>query len=87
MKLNREIHSMKENGTWEITSLPKGAKALPCGWVFRVKVNPDRSTDKYKARLVIREFHQRQGIDYEKNFSPGARMSTIRSVLTQVEMS
>ena len=44
--------SLKENHTWELTSLPKRSRVIPSKWGFRVKSNPDGSVDKYKARLV-----------------------------------
>lgn len=80
--MDREIDSLHQNETWNLTRLPKGLKALPCKWVFRVKTNPDGSIDKYKARLVVKGFAQRQGIDYDQTFSSVARMETIRSVLS-----
>ena len=35
----------------------------------------------YKARFVARGFSQKEGIDYEENFAPTARYTSIRSVL------
>ena len=80
--MDREIDSLHQNETWNLTRLPKGSKALPCKWVYRVKTNPDGSIDKYKARLVVKGFAQRQGIDDDQTFSSVARMETIRSVLS-----
>lgn len=45
-----EITSLKENQTWKLTSLPEGAKALPCKWVFHMKFNSEGSIDRRKAR-------------------------------------
>lgn len=80
--MDSEMNSLLENDTWKLVSLPKGRKAIPCKWIFRVKMNADGSVDKYKARLVIKGFHQKRGIDYEQTFSPVTRMATVRSVLS-----
>lgn len=76
-----EINSLNENKTWDLVNLPDGRKALPCKWVFRLKTNPDGSIDKFKARLVIKGYSQQKGIDYDKTFSPVARLSTIRAII------
>ena len=55
-----EINSLNENQTWELCHLPKGAKVLPCKWVYKVKTQSDGSIDTYKARLVAKGFTQRQ---------------------------
>ena len=37
---------------------------------------------KYKSRLVVKGFTQRQGIDFDQTFSLVAKMGRIRSVLS-----
>src|ERR1044072_9524868 len=46
--------------------------------VFKVKLNPDGSISKHKARLVVRGFMQRAGLDYSEVFAPVARIETVR---------
>lgn len=36
------------------------------------------NVDKYKARLVAREFTQTEGLDYFETFARVAKMSTVR---------
>ena len=48
-----------KNNTWILTNLPPGAKPIVCKWIFKKKLNPDGSIDKYKARLVAKEFSQK----------------------------
>ncbi|GJV70191.1 retrovirus-related pol polyprotein from transposon TNT 1-94, partial [Tanacetum coccineum] len=37
--------------------------------------------DKYKARLVIRGFSQKEGLDYKHTFSPVAKAATVRVLI------
>jgi Reverse transcriptase (RNA-dependent DNA polymerase) len=40
---------------------------------------------KYEARLVVKGFGQKQGIDFEDIFSPVVKMTSIRIVLSLVD--
>jgi ATP-binding cassette subfamily B (MDR/TAP) protein 1 len=76
-----EIKSLYENDTFDLVSLPKGKKALKQKWVYRVKTEEHSSHPRYKARLVVKGFSQRKGIDFDEIFSPVVTMSSIRVVL------
>ena len=41
----------------------------------------DGSIDKYKARLVIKGYRQREGLDYFDSYSPVTRINFIRMIL------
>lgn len=50
-------------------------------WIFHIKRLHDGSIDRYKARLVAKEFHQRLGVDCHDKFSLVIKHATIRLVL------
>ncbi|RVW87889.1 Retrovirus-related Pol polyprotein from transposon TNT 1-94 [Vitis vinifera] len=83
LAMKDEMDSLLGNQTWELTELPVGKKALHNKWVYRIKNEHDGSK-RYKARLVVKGFQQKEGIDYTEIFSPVVNMSTIRLVLGMV---
>ena len=60
--------------------LLKGRKVLKNKWVYILK-NDDEKCVKYKARLVVKGFEQKQGVDFDETFSPVVKMSSIRTIL------
>ncbi|GJV63637.1 ribonuclease H-like domain, reverse transcriptase, RNA-dependent DNA polymerase [Tanacetum coccineum] len=76
-----ELDSINRNNTWELTTLPKGHKAIGLKWVFKTKKEANGSIIKHKARLVAKGYIQQHGIDFEEVFAPVARMETIRLLL------
>ncbi|GJS99151.1 ribonuclease H-like domain, reverse transcriptase, RNA-dependent DNA polymerase [Tanacetum coccineum] len=76
-----ELDSINRNNTWELTTLPKGHKAIGLKWVFKTKKDANGNIVKHKARLVAKGYIQEHGIDFEEVFAPVARMETIRLLL------
>uniref|UniRef100_A0A2N9HLM6 Integrase catalytic domain-containing protein n=1 Tax=Fagus sylvatica TaxID=28930 RepID=A0A2N9HLM6_FAGSY len=78
--MHEEMDSLHKNNTYELVELPKGKKALRNKWVFKLKKDGEKLV-KYKARLVVKGFNQKQGIDFDEIFSPVVKMSSIRVIL------
>ena len=54
--MDKEIQALEATKTWVLTPLPPGKRPIGCKWVYRVKVNPDGSVERYKARLAANSY-------------------------------
>ena len=59
-----------------------GHTVIGCKWVFKVKLKPGSSLERYKARLITKDFQQTLGLDYFETFSLVVKPTTIRIVLS-----
>jgi hypothetical protein len=57
----------------EMSSSPMG-----CKWVFKKKIRPDGTIDKYKERIVAKCYTQKKGEDFFNTYLPVLRLTTIR---------
>ena len=81
--INDEMRSLEKNDTWVLTVLPPRKRALLNKWVFRIKTEPDGKR-RFKVRLVVKRYSQRNGIDYTEIFSPVVKLTSIRILLSIV---
>nr|GEZ58374.1 retrotransposon protein, putative, Ty1-copia subclass [Tanacetum cinerariifolium] len=70
----------------ELVDLPPGCKPLGYKWIFKKKMKADDTIDKYKARLVIKGYRQRECLDYFDTYSPVTRITSIRMVFAIVAL-
>jgi hypothetical protein len=54
--MNSEFAALQANKTWHLVPLKKNVNAIDCKWVYKVKRKSDGTIDRYKARLVMKEF-------------------------------
>ena len=80
--LEAEYNSLVKSETWELVIPPDDACIVGSKWVFKIKRKANGEVDRYKARLVPQGYSQTYGIDYEEVFSPIARYSSIRTLLS-----
>ncbi|GJW43634.1 putative RNA-directed DNA polymerase [Tanacetum coccineum] len=79
--MDAELSSIEKNKTWTLVDLPKNRKAIDLKWVYKVKRDPSRKTSKYKARVVVKGYVQKRGVDYDEVFAPVARIEKVRVIL------
>ncbi|GKA35766.1 NB-ARC domains-containing protein [Tanacetum coccineum] len=71
----RNDEEPNQTGPW--IDLPKeSTKRYSLKWVYKVKRDPSRKTSKYKARVVVKGYVQKRGVDYDEVFAPVARIET-----------
>ncbi|KAH9672464.1 hypothetical protein KPL70_017737 [Citrus sinensis] len=80
-----EVTPRVEEETWELVKSPKGKRAIGNKWVYTKKQgSPNQTTPRYKARLVAKDFAQKEGIDYNEVFSSVVKHTCIRILLALV---
>ena len=71
-----------KNDVWDVIPILEGKSVVTSKWIYKIKHTAFGRIEKYKARFVARGFSQKEGIDYEENFAPVARYTSIISVLS-----
>ena len=79
--MEEELDQIQKNETWELVPRPKNKNVIGTKWVFQKKLNEEGQVTRNEARLVCKGYAQVEGIDFEENFSPIARMEAIRMIL------
>lgn len=88
--MEEEISSLKHNCTWILSDKPKFQKIIGYRWLFKRKLeNTLPPKLRYKARLVVKGYTQREGIDVTEVFSSVVKHCSIRimlSIVTQFDL-
>nr|GFB14438.1 retrovirus-related Pol polyprotein from transposon TNT 1-94 [Tanacetum cinerariifolium] len=79
--MQEELHQFIRLDVWELVSSPDGIKPLTLKWLFKNKHDEENTVIRNKTRLIVREYQQEEGIDFEESFAPVARMEAIKIFL------
>jgi len=90
----QEWHALVGNQTFDIENGTKGNAVHkrvtdiehPIGykWHYKRKVNPDRSA-RDKARIVIKGYEPKKGINYNETYAPVSKMATLQCHLESTD--
>jgi hypothetical protein len=50
-------------------------------FVYKIKMNPDGTIEKFKVRLVALGNHQKYGETFSETYAPGTQLSSSRLIL------
>ncbi|PKI69092.1 hypothetical protein CRG98_010561 [Punica granatum] len=54
--MKEELSMIEKNQTWELVDSPQDRKVIGVKWMYRTKLNSDGYVNKYKVRLVIKDY-------------------------------
>jgi hypothetical protein len=74
--------STMKNDVWEVVPRPEGKSVIGSRWIYKIKHAADGNIGKFKARFVAKGFSQKEEVDYDETFSPVARYTSIRAVIS-----
>ena len=66
--MKEEMDSLVNKRAWDLIQFPVGKRALQNKWVYKLKEEYG-GEKRYKARLVVKGFSQKKGIDFDEIFS------------------
>ena len=79
--MKEEMEAIDRNHTWELVAPPPNCKPIGLKWLFKVKISAKGEIPRYKARLIVKGYSQRQGIDFDEVFAPVIRFESIRVLI------
>ncbi|WJZ87759.1 hypothetical protein VitviT2T_007113 [Vitis vinifera] len=82
--MDDEMNSMYMNGVWDLVELPHGCKPDGCKWVFKTKRDSSGKIERYKAKLMVKGYSQRKGIDFKETFSHVSTKDSFRVIMAIV---
>ena len=82
--MKEELKFMEENKVWKIVDLPEGAKRVRCKWVFKTKCDSKDNVERYKVRLIAKEFTKKDSTNYKETFLPVSKKDSLWITMTLV---
>nr|GEZ48696.1 retrovirus-related Pol polyprotein from transposon TNT 1-94 [Tanacetum cinerariifolium] len=78
--MQEELLQFKRLNVWVLVP-PDNLTPLALKWLFKNKLDEEKTVIRNKSRVVVRGYRQEEGIDFKESFAPVARMEAIRIFL------
>jgi hypothetical protein len=78
----KEYQSIMKNDVWEVVPRLEGKSMVTSKWLFKIKHATDGNIEKYKEIFVLGGFYQKEYIEYDETFTPVARYTSIRTIIS-----
>ncbi|GJW23348.1 retrovirus-related pol polyprotein from transposon TNT 1-94 [Tanacetum coccineum] len=75
--MQKELLQFKRLDVWVLVPAPDNIKPLTLKWLFKNKHDEENTVIRNKTRLVVRGYHQEEGLDFKESFASVARMEAI----------
>ena len=73
------MNALTNNEIWKLIERSKNVEnVIISKWIFKIKYIFTKNIDRYKTRLIVRNFNQIQNIDYDEIFSSTLRLKLLR---------
>lgn len=79
--ITSEMDFILEHETQVLTDLLSRCKPIGCKWIYKKKLNPDGTIDKYNVRLIAKGFSQNEGLNYFDTYLSNTCITTNRVLL------
>nr|GEV75308.1 retrovirus-related Pol polyprotein from transposon TNT 1-94 [Tanacetum cinerariifolium] len=68
--MQKELLQFKRIDVWVLVPTPDNISPLTLKWMFKNKNDEEKMVIQKKSRLVVREYRQEEGLDFEESFAP-----------------
>jgi hypothetical protein len=79
-----EYASIMKNDVWDFVPQLEGKSVIGLKWIYKIKHTANGSVEKLKSLFVAKRFSQKEGVDYDETFTPVAKYTSIKVVISIV---
>nr|GEW40147.1 retrovirus-related Pol polyprotein from transposon TNT 1-94 [Tanacetum cinerariifolium] len=79
--MQEELLQFKKIDVWVLVPAPDNISPLTLKWLLKNKHDEEQTISQNKSRLVVRGYHQEEGINFKESFALVSRMEAIRIFL------